>query len=250
MVLIMYNIKWRNFRLVIKTLIIVLIVLLIKYICYYYDFELMGFNTLFSAIIAANVFLLSFLLNGVMVDYKESEKIPGEIAAIMTGIYDEFHSAEIEKGIILTQKLSLFLESWFYYHKSIDDIITTISEFYPLFVKLDNKMNSSYILRLKNELGIIKKLILRAETIRDTNFISSGYLIAIITTTLMCLGLIFADMGYVIDSLFITGVLSFLMIFLINLIYDLDNPFAYDEKHSAENISLHTLHTLNQIIGK
>ena len=31
------------------------------------------------------------------------------------------------------------------------------------------------------------------------------------------------------------------MIFLILLIHDLDNPFAYNEKYSAENVSLYPI---------
>jgi hypothetical protein len=34
------------------------------------------------------------------------------------------------------------------------------------------------------------------------------------------------------------------MIFLILLIHDLDNPFAYDKKYSAENVSLYPISRL------
>ena len=38
--------------------------------------ERISVNQLFSAMVASTVFLLGFLLNGVLTDFKESEKIP------------------------------------------------------------------------------------------------------------------------------------------------------------------------------
>ena len=38
--------------------------------------ELLSANALFSALFASTVFLLGFLLNGVLTDFKESEKYP------------------------------------------------------------------------------------------------------------------------------------------------------------------------------
>ena len=55
----------------------------------------------------------------------------------------------------------------------------------------------------------------------------------------MCFGLVFSKIDLFYKSLFFVGVISFLMIFLILLIHDLDNPFAYDKKYSAENVSLY-----------
>ena len=55
-----------------------------KLILHRLGWEGISINQLFSALVASNVFLLGFLLNGVLSDYKESEKIPGEIASALT----------------------------------------------------------------------------------------------------------------------------------------------------------------------
>src|SRR3954447_952093 len=67
-------------------------------------FELAGFhpldlNPLLSGLVAANVFLLGFLLAGTLGDYKEAEKLPGEIAASLETICDEALLVHEEKGI-------------------------------------------------------------------------------------------------------------------------------------------------------
>ena len=47
---------------------------------HYGGLELFSLSPLFGAIISANVFLIGFLISGVLVDYKESERLPGELA--------------------------------------------------------------------------------------------------------------------------------------------------------------------------
>jgi hypothetical protein len=63
----------------------------IKFMAHAFDLEFLTINNLFSGIIAANVFLMGFLLSGVLSDYKESEKIPGEIASNINNIYSELY---------------------------------------------------------------------------------------------------------------------------------------------------------------
>ena len=45
--------------------------------------NILELNPLLSSLVAATVFLLGFLLNGVLSDYKESEKLPGELSTSM-----------------------------------------------------------------------------------------------------------------------------------------------------------------------
>ena len=44
-----------------------------KYAFYMFGFEFVELNALFTAFVAANVFLLGFLMAGVLTDFKESE---------------------------------------------------------------------------------------------------------------------------------------------------------------------------------
>jgi hypothetical protein len=47
----------------------------------YLGAEFLSLSSLFTAVVSANIFLIGFLISGVLVDYKESEKIPGDMAA-------------------------------------------------------------------------------------------------------------------------------------------------------------------------
>ena len=81
----------------------------------------------------------------------------------------------------------------------------------------------------------------RIHTIRETTFISSGYLLADLTTFFLCIGLILAKIEPFYKSLFFVSVISYLMIYLLLLIRDLDNPFGYYERFSGEDVSLKPL---------
>jgi hypothetical protein len=87
-------------------------------------------------------------------------------------------------------------------------------------------------------------MIIRIHTIRETSFVSSGYLIATTTTVFLLVGLIISKIEPFYESLFFVGLLSYLMVFLILLIRDLDNPFGYSSESSSEDVSLKPLEDL------
>ena len=41
----------------------------------------MELNALFTSLVAGTIFLIGFLISGVLSDYKESEKLPSELSA-------------------------------------------------------------------------------------------------------------------------------------------------------------------------
>ena len=65
------NMKW---KLTLKVLPFIAVILIIKLVAHQFKLEFLTLNSLFSAIISANVFLIGFLISGVLVDYKEAEK--------------------------------------------------------------------------------------------------------------------------------------------------------------------------------
>jgi hypothetical protein len=238
----------KNIWIFVRALSLVAVIIGIKFLAHAFGLEFLTINNLFSGIIAANVFLMGFLLSGVLSDYKESEKIPGDIASSINNIYSELLYLHDDKNIqkskeclLYCQELTGSILDWFHRKEKTKDLIAKTRYLNSLFARIENDTQANYIVRLKNEMSALSKTIIRVDTIRDTDFITSGYQIAISITALMCFGLIFSQIDPFYESLFFVGVISFLMIFLILLIHDLDNPFAYDKKFSAENVSLYPI---------
>jgi|WetSurMetagenome_2_1015567.scaffolds.fasta_scaffold01429_6 hypothetical protein len=244
----MEKIRPKNFWIFVKAIVLVMVIVIIKFLIHSFELEFLTINNLFSGIIAANVFLMGFLLSGVLSDYKESEKIPGEIASSINSIYSELLYLYDDKKILNSKECMLYcgeltksILEWFNRKEKTTNLITRTRHLNSLFAKIENDTQTNYIVRLKNEMSALSKTIIRVDTIRDTNFISTGYQIAISVTVLMCFGLVFSKIDPFYESLFFVGVISFLMIFLILLIHDLDDPFAYTKHYSAENVSLYPI---------
>jgi len=97
---------------------------------------------------------------------------------------------------------------------------------------------ANFISRLKQEQNNLRRALIRIHTIRETDFISSGYLIATSTSVLLLVGLVLARIEPFYESLFFVGVISYLLIYLLFLIRDLDNPFGHYDEGSLEDVSL------------
>ncbi len=73
-------------RLLLRVGTIVVVVICAKFFVHFLGQEVISINPLFSGIVAANVFLMGFLLNGVLSDFKESERLPGELSACLENL--------------------------------------------------------------------------------------------------------------------------------------------------------------------
>ena len=85
----MWNFLSSKWAIALKILPLIIGIVLLKILINYLGWEVISQNSLFNSIISANVFLLGFLLAGTLSDYKESERLPGELAASLETISDE-----------------------------------------------------------------------------------------------------------------------------------------------------------------
>jgi hypothetical protein len=76
-------------RLLLRVSAIVAAVVIAKLLIHFLRWEIISINPLFSGIVAANVFLMGFLLSGVLSDFKESERYPGELSACLENLAQE-----------------------------------------------------------------------------------------------------------------------------------------------------------------
>jgi predicted membrane chloride channel (bestrophin family) len=219
-----------------------------KLLVHLLGWEIISINPLFSGIVAANVFLMGFLLNGVLSDFKESERIPGELSACLENLAQEVRSiriarpdAEVGPCLILLSQLNQDILSWFHKKHRTAELMEHLNELTPQFAVMEQWSQVTLVARLKQEQSNLRRTLIRTHTIRETSFVSSGYLLADLITILLCIGLILAKIEPLYESLFFVGVISYLMIYLLMLIRDLDNPFGYYELYSAEDVSLKPL---------
>jgi predicted membrane chloride channel (bestrophin family) len=235
-------------RLLLRASAIVVVVVCAKLLVHFLGWEVLSINPLFSGIVAANVFLMGFLLNGVLSDFKESERLPGELSACIENLTQEVcgirmakREANVGPCLILLSQLSQDILSWFYKKHRTEELLVHVNALTPEFAAMEQWTQATLVARLKQEQGNLRRTIIRIHTIRETSFVSSGYLLADLITSLLCIGLILAKIEPFYESLFFVIIISYLMIYLLMLIRDLDNPFGYYDRDSGEDVSLKPL---------
>jgi hypothetical protein len=232
---------------------LVISVALIKFLFHRFGWEIMELNALFTSLVAGTIFLLGFLITGVLTDYKESEKTPSEIAASLKTLADDTYTIYKAKSSATALQFFEFQKSfttslmdWFYKKEKTQSILKKISMMNDFFAELDKEgVQANYIIKLKNEQNSLRKMVLRIHTIRDTDFISSAYAIVEAMGFLIALGLVIIKIEPFYASLFFTSLVTFLISYMIFLIKDLDNPFDYKTKgERGTEVSLKPIHDL------
>ena len=206
----------KEYRIFFRVLPFVALLVLVKLVLHRFSLEVLSINAIFSGLIGANVFLMGFLLSGVLSDYKESERIPGELSAILATLADEMQS------IHRRSRAPLALAAL----EHIRLLGSTIHRW------LHKQERSSTVMNLITGLN---DHFLALEPLTQANFIAST------TTILLLFGLALARIEPFYESLFFVVVVSYLLLFLMFLIRDLDNPFGYYEGGSSEDVSLKPL---------
>lgn len=222
-----------------------------KLVAHVAGWEVISVSPLFSGVVAANVFLMGFLLSGVLSDYKESERMPGELAAGLENLIQEVRGiraakpeAEVDACLAALAALGRDILNWFHKRLSTPDMMERLNTLTGHIAALEKWTQATLVARLKQEQGTLRRLLIRIHTIRETSFISSGYLIADTMTVFLCLGLVVVKIDPFYEALFLAAVITFLLVFLRTLIRDLDNPFGYYERSSGEDVSLQPIEDL------
>ena len=112
----------------------------------------------------------------------------------------------------------------------------------PLFMVFAPNIQAGFTTRLKSEQANMRKLVIRMDTMRRTSYVSAGYLIAEITALVILVLLLVTEVGQLAPTVLVVGLISYLLIYVLALIRDLDNPFEYREgKPGAADVNLEVL---------
>jgi len=223
---------------------------------HYLGWEFISINPLFSALVASTVFLLSFLLNGVLSDFKESEKLPGEIASCLRLIAQAANAVTIDKPqaniyqpLLAIADLSNSVLQWVKADSSTLSLLRVFDHAHDQLVPVYLLLGDSPLkARLSTELAALIRSIHRIDVIRKTDFVKLVYWLANVATITLCCGLIFSK-GYPLQELaLLLFIISFLLVFVLHLISDIDNPFGFSDFSSAEDVDLEVLEYTNQHI--
>ncbi len=235
--------KW---KLVIKILPYLVLILALKYLVHFLGYEFLSLSSLFGALISANVFLIGFLITGVMSDFKEAEKLPSDIACSLEAIADECFiiyenkkSPAAKQGLEHISGIFTAILHWFQKETRTHEVMARIFELNHYFLKFEKETQANFIVRIKQEQNLLRKMIHRIHNIRELSFVQTGYVIVEAITFILILGLIVMKIDPYFESVFFVVFVSFFLLYMIVFLKDLDNPFGYyDDQSAVEEVSL------------
>jgi hypothetical protein len=233
--------QMRKWGLVLKVGAIVSALLVVKGILYIFDLEAIPVSTLSSAFVGGVIFTLAIVFAGTLTDYKESEKIPGELAASIKTLYKDCSLIVNEERIAADMRLHIkellgTLNSNFRRNVwELSEVNTAMDNVNKDIQRLVEKgVAPVFIARFRTELSNVDKVSNRVETIAKTSFIPAAYAISELAIGLVLVVLLLTETDPYYEGLLIFGAIAFLLISMLLLVKDMDNPFEIGKNTYAD----------------
>lgn len=240
--------KW---GLIIKAVIIMVVLLVPRTIIDLYGYDTVPINPVVGAFISGAIFTIAIIFTGTFTDFKESEKFGGDLAASLKALYND------SRVLPLTDEAPARL-----FRTHVRDLHRTMNRCFkentwnlPDINREMDKINNDIrtlayanvapplIAKLRNELGIIDKMTNRIEVIIRTDFIPAAYALAEIATISVIVLMLFVKIDPILEATIIFAVICSMLIGLLLLIRDMDNPFETGA-HTYADVDLETLNYL------
>ena len=187
-----------------------------------------------SPVLAAGAFLIGFMLAGTMADYKESEKLPGEVAANLEMLEELYVLAAAQKPALDLKQLQRSvltltdtIKDWLVKKKTSPQMFAALTDMNATFVVLDKAGAGADSARALPHLTALRRSVSRIDVISRTGFLPPAYaLLEVLLTMILVLMMVAKFKSPVAEFVFIP-VVSLLNIYMLRLIKDIDDPFDF-----------------------
>lgn len=234
----------RKWGIVFKAAAITAVLMGIKWYIDINGWAVIPINALVTALLSGVFFTIGILFAGAVSDYKESEKIPGELAVSIKTLYKDTTVINLpakDRKIVQTMQshvveLLSTLNSNFRRNvwklREIDAAIDKITD--DIRILSEKGVAPGYITKFRSELSTIDRFAHRIDVISETSFIPAAYAIAEIAIISILSILMFVDVGIPFGALIILAATSAILISLVFLIKDMDSPFEVGQNTYAD----------------
>lgn len=240
-----------RFRLSLKVLFVVAVLLAVKAGVHLAGLEFVALNGLIPSLVAGAVFIMGFMLSGIVTDYKQAETMPAEIRMAMEAIYDDIRIfAERTPGVdidglrrILCSVVAA-LETGLggsHFEKDLKAAIEYAGQLSPFFAGLERLgMVANAVVRLRNEQDVLRRCLFRIYYIQKIEFVPSAHVLMQTLVTANVLLLMFLKAEGIVETAMIFGFVSYMLIYALLLIETLEEPFRKGH-HSRDDVSIFLL---------
>lgn len=239
---------------------LVIAISILKVFVHWMQFEFVTLSTMLTSAIGGAIFIIGFLLSGVLSDYKESERLPADIRVALEAIHDDavcfaekypdFKIGPLRTvlGDILTVLLrGLGHEAA---HKGLRPAILEIDKLTPMFAQMDMlDMPANFIVRLRGQQDQLRRCVFRIYHIQSMQFVPSVYILVKTLVAAIVLLLLFLETEGSPGTALIFGFISYMFIYALYLIKTLEQPFHRDHD-SLDDVSLFLLREFGEKLAE
>lgn len=238
----------RTYRIFFISVIAAGLVVAAKYILHYFELEPITLGSLHGSVISGVVFVIGFLLSATIADYKESERIPAEIASTLEGMYEDALSIEQNypkfKADKYRDQLHGIARGYLIDLRSRSRKSTTRTELHnlnTLHAQMEKAgVPANFIVKLKQQQTVLLRHLFRVNYIQRITFVPSANILAWSIVVLAATLLLLTDMDPFVSSTVITGAIMFILIYVLQLISVIRTPFHAEGK-TRDDVSLFLL---------
>ncbi|WP_448528252.1 hypothetical protein [Raineya sp.] len=203
-----------------------------------------------ALVISAGVFLIGFMLSGTLADYKESERIPGEIASALESIEETClnlaEKVSYPKDTVLKycQEIAICIDNWFLKKASDEQMFASLQNFNNLLNDLDKQGATPPVLaRVFNELASLRRTLIRTSVISRTGFLTTGYVLLEVLLVVTSATMLIIKFKNLVAMSLVVFFITLVYVYMYRLIKDIDDPFEYVEgKENVTEVALFPLH--------
>lgn len=192
-------------------------------------------------VLTGGVFLVGFMLAGTMADYKEAERLPGEVVCSLQTIEETFDQAAVSKEALDIRSLRKRvreaadqIDAWLHRRASFEDVTVQIESLAEGAQELERAGVAAPVgMRAINEIHGLRRSITRMSVISRTGFLSTGYALLETLTAVIVGLLMIARFKTILAEALLVGLITLIYVYMIRLIRDIDDPFEYSDQGVA-----------------
>lgn len=244
----------KRLRVVVETGLAVVVIVLAKFLVHAFSWEFIILSPLYTSIVAGGIFVIGLLVAGTLADYKESEKMPAEIAAALANIHEDASAMkETHEEFDLVRLRKALANVVAAFKEDLGDgdsrkCLAAISDLTPSFVALERLgAPPPYLTRLRQEQGAIRRAVLRVYHIQDTEFLPSAYVLIETVVLLIIAALVFTKVDPLYESVVILAVIAYFFVYLVRLLKIMDTPFRVQHR-TGDEVSLFLLNEFARVM--
>jgi len=241
----------KRYHLLLAVLPVVALVVAAKLAVHAAHLEFLTLDGIIPSIVAGAIFLIGFLLSHVMSDFKEAERIIGEMRVALESIHSDIASFATGAPDVDMPRVRRFMIDFVglfetclgraHAHSDLTPVIGKAEELTSIFADLERRqMSGRYVVRLRSAHDVIRLALYRIAYIQRMEFSPSAH-VMVQTLVISCLFLmLLLKTPDITEGALVIGFVSYMFVYAMFLVGHLEKPFRKGEA-TVDDVSIFLL---------